>query len=134
MIRTILSIIAGFISWLVVWIVIEKIIAAIWPAFGVHQKAFEDAVKNGGDFRGETAMLIIHIVLGAVLSVMAGYLAAMIAGADSRAPVVVGILLLLMAIAKAAMSWQLVPIWYHIIFTVMLLPLAILGGRLITGR
>jgi len=46
---------------------------------------------------------------------------------------VVGILLLLMGIAKAAMSWQYVPIWYHIVFTAILLPLAIVGGKLIAN-
>ena len=45
--------------------------------------------------------------------------------------VIVGILLLAMGIMKAVMSWQYVPIWYHVIFTAILLPMAIVGGRLI---
>ena len=132
MLRIVFGVIGGFISWIMVWFVSEKGLSAIWPAFGVHQKAFEEAIKNGGQFTADTTMLLTHIVTGSIVSVMAGSLAALIAGENSRAPLFVGILLLLMGIAKAVMSWQHVPIWYHVIFTAMLLPMAILGGRLVT--
>ena len=132
MLRIVLGVIAGFIAWLIVWVASEKIISAVWPAFGVHQKAFEEAIKNGGPFTADNGALLIHIVLGSIVSLAVGSLAALIAGENSRAPLIVGILLLAMGIFKAVMSWQYVPIWYHIIFTAILLPMAILGGRLIT--
>lgn len=115
------------------WIGVEKLLSAVWPAFGVHQKAFEDAVKNGGQFTSDNTMLLIHVVVGSIITAMAGYLSSLIAGGNSRAPLGAGILLLLMGIMKAVMSWQYVPIWYHVIFTAMLLPMAILGGRQITN-
>ena len=132
MLRIVLGAIVGFFAWLIVWIGSEKIIGAIWPAFGVHQRAFEEVVKNGGQFTAETTMLLTHIVLGSIVSVMAGSLAALIARENSRAPLVLGFVLLALGIAKAVMSWQYVPIWYQIIFTAILLPLAIVGGKLIT--
>ena len=131
MLRIILGVITGFIGWLIVWIGIEKILSALWPAFGVHQKAFEEAIKNGGQFTADTTMLLTHIVIGSIVSVMAGSMAALIAGENSRAPLIAGCLLLAMGIAKAVMSWQHVPIWYHIIFTAILLPMAIVGGKLV---
>ena len=130
--RIVLGVIAGFFGWLIVWVGIEKIISAIWPAFGVHQKAFEEAIKNGGQFTADTTMLLTHIVMGSIVSVMAGALAALAAGENSRAPLIAGCLLLAMGVAKAVMSWQYVPIWYHVIFTAILLPMAIIGGKLIT--
>lgn len=130
--RIVLGVIAGFISWLVVWIASEKILSAIWPAFGVNQKAFEEAIKNGGEYAADTTMLFTHLVLGSAVSVMAGIFAALIARENTSAPLVVGILLTVMAIAKAAMSRRYAPIWYHVIFTAILLPLAILGGKLIS--
>ena len=132
MLRIVLGVIAGFIGWLIVWVGVEKILSAIWPAFGVHQKAFEEAIKNGGQFTADATMLITHIVVGSILAVMAGSVAALIAGENSRAPLIVGCLLLALGIMKAVMSWQYVPIWYHIIFTAILLPMAIVGGKLIT--
>jgi hypothetical protein len=133
MLRIILGVIAGFIAWLIVWVGVEKILSAIWPAFGVHQRAFEEAIKNGGQFTSDTRALLTHIVLGSIVSVMAGSLAALIAGENTRAPIAVGCLLLAMGVLKAVMSWPYVPIWYHVIFTAILLPLAILGGKLITN-
>ncbi len=132
MLRIILGVIGGFIGWLIVWVGVEKGLSAIWPAFGVHQKAFEDVVKNGGQFAYENTMLATHIVVGSIIAVMAGYLAAVIAGENSKAPLIAGCLLLAMGVAKAVMSWQYVPLWYHVIFSAMLLPLAIVGGKLIT--
>jgi len=131
MIRIVLGVIAGFIAWLLVWVVSEKIISVVWPAFGAHQKAFEEAIKNGGSFTAETSALITHIVLGSIVSFAVGSLAALIAGENSRAPLFVGLLLIAMGVLKAVMSWQYVPIWYHVIFTAILLPMAILGGKLI---
>ena len=132
MVRIVLGVIAGFFAWMIVWVGSEKVLSAIWPAFGVHQRAFEEAIKNGGQFTAETTMLLTHIVLGSIVSVMAGSLAALIAGENARAPLVVGFVLLAMGLLKAVMSWQYVPIWYHVIFTAILLPMAIMGGKLIT--
>jgi len=133
MLRIVLGIISGFISWMIAWVGSEKILSAIWPeGFGVHQRAFEEAVKNGGQFTADTTMLLTQIVLGSIVSVMSGSLAALIAGENTRAPLVLGFVLLALGILKAVMSWPYVPIWYHVIFTAILLPMAIMGGKLIT--
>jgi hypothetical protein len=47
-----------------------------------------------------------------------------------RAPLVLGFLRLAMAIMKMVMSWPYVPIWYHVIFTALLIPMTIMGGKL----
>jgi len=132
MLRIVLGVIAGFIAWLIVWVGSEKILSAIWPAFGVHQRAFEEAIKNGGQFTADAGLLLTHIVMGSIVSLVSGILAALISGENSRAPLFLGFLLLAMGLLKAYMSWQYVPIWYHLVFTVLLLPMAILGGKLIT--
>src|ERR1700675_2318826 len=132
MFRIALGGIAGFFAWLIVWVGSEKTLSAIWPAFGVHQRAFEDAVKNGGQFTADTTMLLTHIVIGSIVAVMSGSLAALIAGENTRAPLVLGFLLLAVGLLKAVMSWPYVPIWYHVVFTAILLPMAITGGKLMT--
>ncbi|MEQ1761923.1 MAG: hypothetical protein ABL984_02125 [Pyrinomonadaceae bacterium] len=128
MLRIVLGVIAGFIAWLIVWLGVEKIISAVWPAFGAHQAAFQAAVEGGGTFTPDTTILLIHIVVASIVSAICGYLAALIAGQNKRAPLILGFLLLAVGLLKAAMSWPLVPIWYHVIFTATLLPMAILGG------
>ena len=130
MLRIVLGVISGFIAWLIAWVGSEKILSAIWPAFGAHQRAFEEAIKNGGQFTADTTMLLTHIVLGSIVSLMSGFLAALIAGENIRAPLVLGILLVAFGLLKAVMSWRYVPIWYHVIFTALLIPMTIMGGKL----
>jgi hypothetical protein len=130
MVRIVLGVVVGFVAWVIVWVGSEKILSAIWPEFGTHQLAFEAAIKNGGPFTADTTMLLTHIVLGSIVSVMAGFLAALIAGENKRAPLVLGILLLALGLLKAAMSWPYVPIWYHVIFTALPMPMTIIGGKL----
>ena len=132
MLRIVLGVIAGFFAWVIVWIGSEKGLSAIWPAFGVHQRAFEEAIKNGGQFTADTTMLLTHIVIGSVVSVMAGILAALIAGENKRAPLVLGFLLVAFGLLKVVLSWPYVPIWYHVIFTALLIPMTIMGGKLKT--
>ena len=133
MLRIFLGVIGGFIAWIIVWVGVEKVLIALLPEwYGAPQLAFQNAVENGGGpFTAETRLLLSHLVIGSIVSVMAGSLAAFVAGENSRAPLVVGCLLLLMGIAKVVMSWPYVPIWYHVIFTAILLPMAVIGGRLI---
>jgi hypothetical protein len=70
MLRIVLGVTAGFFAWLVVWFGSEKVLVAIWPEFGVHQKAFEEAVKNGGSYNADTTMLFTHLVLGSIVSLI----------------------------------------------------------------
>ena len=130
MVRIVLGVIAGFFTWVIAWFGGEKILSLIWPAFGVQQAAFQAAIENGGPFTADSTMLLTHIVLGSIVSVISGFLAALVAGDNKRAPLVLGFLLLGFGLLKAGMSWPYAPIWYHIIFTAMLLPMTIIGGRM----
>ena len=133
MVRIVLGVIAGFFAWAIVWVGSEKILSAMWPeGFGVHQLAFEAAVTNGGQFTANSTLLLIHIVLGSIVSVMTGFLAAQIAGENKRAPLVLGFLLMAFGLLKVVLSWPYVPIWYHVIFTAILIPMTIMGGKLKT--
>ena len=132
MVRIVLGVIAGFFAWMIVWVGIEKILSVIWPEwFGAQQLAFQGVIEHGGPFDPDTAFLLTQIVYGSIVSLMSGFLAALIAGENTRAPLVLGFLLLTMGLLKAYMSWPYVPVWYHVIFTAMLLPMAVIGGKLI---
>jgi hypothetical protein len=131
MVRIILGVIAGFFAWLVVWVGIEKILSAIFPEwYGAPQLAFQNAIEYGGQFTAETRLLLSHIVIASLVAMLSGFLAALVSRENKRAPLILGILLLSVGLLKVVMSWPYVPMWYHVIFTVILLPLTILGGRL----
>jgi hypothetical protein len=131
MVRIVLGIIAGFFAWAIAWFGGEKILSALSPeGFGAHQRAFQAAITNGGQFTANTRLLLMHIVLGSIVSVIAGFLAALIAGENTRAPLILGFLLLAVGVLKMVLSWPYVPLWYHILFTGLLIPMTILGGKL----
>jgi hypothetical protein len=135
MVRIGLGVIAGFFSWAIVWFGSEKILSAIWPEwFGAHQLAFQAAIEHGGQFAADTTILLMHIVLASIVSVISGFLAALIAGENKRAPLILGFLLVAFGLLKVVMSWPYVPIWYHVIFTALLIPMTMVGGKLKTTR
>lgn len=116
-----------------VWVGVEKILSAILPEWcGAPQLAFQEAIENGGRFTAETRLLLSHIVIASVVAAISGLLAALVAGESKRAPIILGFLLLAVGLLKVVMSWPYVPIWYHVIFTAILLPMAIIGGKLKT--
>ena len=134
MVRIVLAVILGFVAWNIMWVGSEKILSAIFPeGYGVHQQAFQDAVKDGGDFTVDTTLLLVHIVQGVIVSLISGFLAALIAGEDKRAPLVLSFLLVAFGLLIVVLSWQYVPLWYHVTFTAMLLPMTIIGGKLKTS-
>ncbi len=81
----------------------------------------------------DTTLLLIHIVMGVIVSVMSGFLAALIAGENTRTPLVLGFLLVAFGLLIVMLSWPYVPLWYHVIFTALLLPMTMIGGKLKTA-
>ena len=131
MVRIILGVIAGFIAWSIIWVGSEKALSAIWPEwYGANQVAFEEAVANGGAFTADTTILLMNIVRGSIVSVISGFLAALIAGENRRSPLILVVLLVAFGLVIVAMSWSYVPLWYHIIFTSLLIPMTMVGGKL----
>lgn len=76
--------------------------------------------------------LLGAIVLSVVASLGSGALCALIARRSSRGPgLVLGLALLATGIAVQASVWKLEPIWYHLTFLVLLVPLTLLGASFV---
>ncbi len=128
--RIILGAIVGFVAWSAIWVGSEKAMSAIWPDwYGVHQAAFEKAVTEGGDFTPDTTILVMNVIRGSILAILCGFLAAVIARENRRSPLILGILLAAFCVMIMSMSMSYIPIWYPIIFTVVMIPMAMLGGK-----
>ena len=75
--------------------------------------------------------LLIVLGLGVACSVLAGFLAGLVARASARTCLtVLGVLLLASGFYFEMSSWNLTPVWYHVAFLVMLIPAAFAGGCL----
>ena len=134
MVRMVLAIAAGFIGWSILWVGSDQILRSLSPDwYGAHQYGLETAMFNTTPFPVDSTILAISIVRSIVISVMAGFLTAFIAGENRRAPLFLGVILLLFGIFVQATQWNYIPIWYHVIFLVLLVPMTVLGGRLKTA-
>lgn len=131
MVRIILGAIVGFIAWSLIWVGSEKAMSMIWPDwYGAHQVAFEEAVVNGGPFIPDSSILIMNIIRGSIIAILCGYLAALIARENRRSPLILGVLLVAFCVVIMYMAKSYIPLWYPIIFALLLLPATMLGGKL----
>ena len=129
--RIILGVIAGFILWSILWIGSDQLLMAVWPEwYGEHQIMFQFAMNENKPFVPDSTILIMHIIRSIIISIIAGFFAAMIAKENSRSTLALGVLLLAFGTTVQLMAWNYLPIWYHLIFLVLLVPMTILGGKL----
>ena len=121
--RNVLAVIAGVVLWSVLWIGGAQVAAMMYPA-----------VLAPGQPVTHTGALLGYIAFSVVLSVLAGYATAAAAtGHRMRSVRIVAGVLLLMGIGFEASAWQLTPVWYHLVFLVLLVPAVLYGGRLRDG-
>ncbi|MBP6003834.1 MAG: hypothetical protein KA746_10415 [Pyrinomonadaceae bacterium] len=130
MLRVILGVIAGFIAWSILWVGSDQVMMSAIGWYGEHQRAFEKAMTNGDAFTADTTILAMHIIRSVVISIMSGFLAAIIANENRRSTLILGIILFLFGAGVEAVAWKYLPIWYHLVFLVLLIPMTILGGKL----
>jgi len=117
--RVILGVVAGVVLFMVVATVAGLVMRASWPAYASVAASMAFTLP----------MLIARLSIGAVATVAAGLVAAVIARRSTRAALTTGLLLLVLFIPQHIRLWPRFPVWYHLTFLVSLLPLTYLGGR-----
>jgi hypothetical protein len=131
MVRLILAVVAGFAVWTILWLGSDQVlINASKDWYGAHQYAFETAMLNATPFTPDTTILLMHLARSVIISLMAGFLAAVVARENKKAPLALGIVLFLFGLMIQIMAWNYLPIWYHAIFLLLLIPMTVIGGRL----
>lgn len=122
--RAVLGAIGGVVLWSVLWV----------GGAAAAQAALPDLPEAGQ--RVEAAgPLLGFIVYSVLLSVLAGWTAAAVAGAAGamRAAWIAAALLLALGLYFEVTGWALAPVWYHVVFLVLLVPATVYGGKLKTG-
>ena len=118
--RAIAGVILGIVVWIVVATVGNWLIRAALPGYTAVEVSMAFTVP----------MLLARLALGVVSSLCAGAVCALIVKRSKRAPIVVGVLLLVMFLPVHYMLWDKFPIWYHLFFLLSLAPAVWLGARL----
>ena len=115
--------IIGFIVWTVLWLGTDALITfvpSIYPT-----------VNPDGTFNVvPTNYLLIKLVSSVIFSLIAGLIAAYISKESTKSPFILGVMLLIVGLFFQFGAWNLMPVWYHLIFLMLLIPMAILGGKL----
>jgi len=118
----ILGVVAGFFVWSILWVGTDAVLKAVWAGYKENVEAMSFS----------PAMLIVPLILSAVCSITAGFVAALIAGENSKSPLILGALLLIAGIFAQMGVWDKIPLWYHLAFWLLLIPMTVLGGKLIS--
>jgi len=120
MLKTILGVAAGFIIWSILWVGIDAVLRTTWIAYNESVAAMTF----------NTSQLIVPLVLSAFCSIVAGFIAALISRENVKAPLILGILLLITGIFVQISVWEKIPLWYHLTFWALLIPMTVFGGKL----
>jgi hypothetical protein len=119
MMRAILGVLAGYAAWTVLWL-------------GGNTVLFAEAARVMAEGQIFTAVgpLLSVIGLSVVCSCVAGVTAAKIAGPRATIPLLVtGALLLLTGVGVQAGVWSLLPVWYHLLFLALIVPVSWFAGN-----
>ena len=123
MLRSILAVAAGVVVWGVLWVSANMGLASAMPT------AFDESGLTRAP-----AILALFILISSGLSVLAGFLCATIAsGSHMKHVTTLALVQLAIGIAVQAGVWTLMPVWYHLIFLGLVIPMHLAGGRLRLG-
>lgn len=130
MLRIILAIIVGFMAWSILWVGSDAIFSAISADWGKTSEEFRAAAENKTPYSLSSAVLIIHLVKSCIISIICGFITALIARENRKSVFALGVLLLIFGIFIQVSYWNYMPLWYHLPFLLLLFPMTILGGSL----
>ena len=131
MLRIILGAVVGFIVWTCFLLGSDTVWMALSPdGYGKHQADFQAAVENKTPFTADMTVMLISIIRSAIFTLITGFIAALISKENFKSPLLLGVFLLMFGGFIHSLIWNNVPIWYHILILLPLIPLAILGGKL----
>jgi len=120
MARRFLGVVAGFVVWMVIVTVVGVIMRGAWREYA--------AVADAMTFT--LPMMLTRLTIGALATVAAGWVTAIVARRSVFAILACGVLLLVVFIPQHIMLWNRFPVWYHLTFLISLIPLTWLGGTL----
>lgn len=120
MVRSLLAVLAGMAVWAVLWVGSNQALAAALP----------DAFGDDGLLLANSLYWLV-LLDSVVLSVLAGWIAARVAGRRRLAHgLALGLVQLAIGIAVQASVWDAMPLWYHLAFLALLVPASVLGANL----
>lgn len=130
MLRIILGAIVGFIVWSILWVGSDAVFMAISSSYKEYLEGFNNALLNKQPFETNSIILFLTLIKSFICSIIAGLITAVIAKENLRSTLITGVLLLAFGIFIQSVYWNYLPLWYHLTFLILLIPMTVLGGKL----
>jgi hypothetical protein len=116
--RAVAGVAGGVFTWVVVATVGNLLLRFVWPSYAEVEAAMNFT----------PAMLVLRLLLGALSSLCAGFVAAWITKRSRGTVYVLACLLLVAFIPVHYELWGRFPVWYHLFFLVSLVAATIFGA------
>jgi hypothetical protein len=118
--RTVGSILAGLVAWVMIVTLLNFGLRGLIPGYHAAEATlvFTSAMKAG------------RLIEAALTSLAAGAVVRLIAPSSRWAPWIAGLILLALFLPEHVKLWNKFPVWYHLTFLVSLVPLFGIGAAL----
>lgn len=126
--RAVAGVVAGFVAWWVVFIVIGIGFGLLWPAY---REAARPALGEGDFSAFSTAMLLLNFGLFTIVGLLTAWLVWLIGRSRIAVWVVALLYLLLMTFDHYVMVWGRAPDWYNIVVPLVISGSIAIGGLLL---
>lgn len=129
--RIIAGVIVGFVAWTIIFLGGDEALAQMsggW--YTENRNVLNKAIFNKTEVEKHVDAMFFAIILvvSIVASLLSGFLAAVVANENRRTTLALGILLLIVGLYFQFTAWIQMPIWYHLTFLILLIPMTIAGG------
>jgi len=122
--RAVLAVATGLCVWFAAATLGNFVLRALLPEYTAVERAMNFTLT----------MLVARLFLGAVSSLAAGAACAAVSRSSKASGYMLAALLLALFVPVHVDLWEKFPLWYHAIFLGSLVPLSILGTKLINRR
>jgi hypothetical protein len=121
--RSILTCLAGLLTWIVVVTVINRVLRLTLPNYTAAEQTLQFTL----------GMKWARLLMAIVTSLMAGAVTGWISPSSRWAPLIFGSVVLAMFVPLHIAIWSKFPVWYHLTFLLTIIP-AVLVGALLSPR
>jgi hypothetical protein len=120
MLRMILGVLAGFLVWSIIWVGSSTILMALSADYAKSMETMSFSIE----------MHVFALIRSFICSITAGWISVLVSKEFSKTTFCLGVLLLVFGLFVQVSVWDKLPVWYHVIFLSMLIPLTFAGGKL----
>jgi hypothetical protein len=130
MIRAAAGVVAGWVVWFVGFLALAIGLAAVWPGYAVHGRAW----MNDHVFDFTTPMALVNVLFWIAAEIAAGWVAVLVGRRRESLWVLAAIVGLYLGYEHLYAEWTNIPAWYNLAVAISGIPAVLLGGWLASSR